>query len=459
MTEIKDLYILCGGGTIRSSYEEIKLDGIAIPYSYLSITANSNYDDVQSLKGVYVYGLAPDEQIKFFENNANMKPIISIHGNTLLEALRMDYVTRDIDFLNSVLVPSIYPGEMSPSGTQKYINTLVGGLAMTFFTYKVMCKLKYYGPFKHDFPLQNLKLQDLSQNLYHYINHLMQFMNIIESNHISKYWFTEMEKTWQAWHDFFIVGPTYNNNVAISNVVHGYSKYIKEKSLTIGENYQQIETAMQNNIANIDTQSTKTLIKIDETKKTVKRQSEKLMIYLTTMSTLALAGLSKKHTNIIEELEHHKATFSRGLLDEYVEHKNKYVDETNSKIEDIQHMHAKLLDELRQEMIHDQNKLDAKFDDLYGRFENHYQSSIKELKDEKDRCIENLKYYKECVIDDLNDALEAHKKEIKMMTADLDQRIAARHTEINEMLIREILKSPETKAYLATIINERIDSL
>lgn len=355
MTEIKDLYIYIKD-SLTVSYTPINFSLSNYPYAYLKILATPDKNNLQSIYAEYIRGPSKLEQIKFLEEKINLVTLLNFshHANTsLLTGLRDDFLKRDNQFLYQALDNSPYPGEITPSAMQKYINSVLGGISLTLFAYKVMIKMKTYGPFLHEFPLKMLTIQDLSQNLYLYNSYLINLMDVIDPNHLAKIWLKEVRHFAENWAYLLPVGPAYNNNVAIVNAVYGFTQYLKDKTEENKEDLTTLNEKLVQVYQDIDNLETEMKVKAD-----------KILIFTTALSSMTLEKMQKES----EIFKMNAETYQNGLTDHYGELKHN-LSKMEKRIENLGGSIKGDLEKLENAM---EISLDAKYSEVIEKINQHY---------------------------------------------------------------------------------------
>lgn len=366
MPEIKNLYIYINSTSLEISYTPIIINNI-YRYVYIEITVNNSFTDIYNIKITYKNGL---DILHIIDDKINLRSILSITGNTLLDVIKLHYVTCDDEYFNNVFYNSPYPGETSPSSLQKYINTFVGTMSLVYFSYMFIINIKNYNIYSNDTIIPKIKITDISKNLYIYMSYIYDYIDITDNdNNIIKLCLNEINLRWKYFNDIIINGPTYDYIKSNYIALHGYAKYIKSESLKFDELHNQLNSKYDKHMETVNFKNN-----------TINNTINSMLLANLTITTNTLETLESKSNKLKDELYNIKANCSDELLEESISYKNeinKLIDST--LVDNIDHKINVLYEKYKNKLNDKYKKIcDTMIDEISNKI---YKSVEKKIDD------------------------------------------------------------------------------
>lgn len=377
MTEVQQLYILTDSNCEITASNTLLTPETEI-YSLVTVTPNQNGDDVDMIQGKYVYGNAPGQEVMFVEDCANLGPIVICPGSTLLEKIKLNFLSKTQEQICEILQESIYPGDTE---IQKYVNTFVGGIAMTFFTYKMAALDQSeinmpFNPFCPCSPLQDIELTDLTNSLFNYYSYMIAVMKCLPICPIGKLWLLEVYKTWTVWGaDCFEDGPCYHNDVAIYCTIQGFSCYFYETVQKICDKIDDFEELVKKAIEEICSKLEEALQKIDEKCQEFEEKFEKALCTITCTGMMIVKMIKQLWCQCKSDIEY----------------------TCNECIEKIEEKCNECHEQLTTEHKNYLSSLDAKHHKLHDDMVGGHDNLVRSIKNEHKKILEKIAKHSETV--------------------------------------------------------------
>ncbi len=437
---MKTLYIAVLPAEVKVSESPLSRNG-ANKYLSVNVITSGAGTGIGRVEVDYFYGSNTSDKISIQFNQANPSNLMTCDGDTLLNKLKLLYISLSQDEVSALVGESTLPGS---TYFEKYLSTFTVAYGMTLANYFLMNNDhdtigQPFGPIEPMFPEIDMTLENLlTRSLCSYVRYFQDAMGLVSGDYIGKFAMKYNKLFWDNWGNCFPVGDEHNESDAIHKSMMGLTKHNNERFSDFYDSIDSVNNALASQEKKLYCQGDKILSRMNEQRccfdKAVKdameaRSQRKEEIYKT-------IDCKVKSFNCLVESE---KTSLREYVDGVMSCLDSKMTEAMEAIEDCKMQQEEQLQDLKEQIL---GMLDDKLNDKVSQLNDTCSSLAEDTASQCQKVVHKMEEHADVCHKRLDREVELAKQDVSMKSceavSDIDKLLVSHCSAVNRELEKAV---------------------